>query len=100
MRVSFWKVATIVAYLKEVESPYAVLDFIRSYLGDTVDAKEFAKQFLERRAKQKANQQRQQQQVGLSLLITFVSHRPFKLFPTPVHVMSRSCRPVEWMSSE
>uniref|UniRef100_I3KVB7 GRB10 interacting GYF protein 1 n=1 Tax=Oreochromis niloticus TaxID=8128 RepID=I3KVB7_ORENI len=58
--------ATIVAYLKEVESPYAVLDFIRSYLGDTVEAKEFAKQFLERRAKQKANQQRQQQQVGLS----------------------------------
>lgn len=50
------------AYLKEVESPYAVLDFIRSYLGDTVEAKEFAKQFLERRAKQKANQQRQQQQ--------------------------------------
>lgn len=62
----FWccKVATIVAYLKEVESPYAVLDFIRSYLGDTVEAKEFAKQFLERRAKQKANQQRQQQQVS------------------------------------
>lgn len=55
------------AYLKEVESPYAVLDFIRSYLGDTVEAKEFAKQFLERRAKQKANQQRQQQQVSLSL---------------------------------
>ncbi|XP_019958865.2 GRB10-interacting GYF protein 1 isoform X2 [Paralichthys olivaceus] len=55
-------VSTIVAYLKEVESPYAVLDFIRSYLGDTVEAKEFAKQFLERRAKQKANQQRQQQQ--------------------------------------
>ncbi|XP_068444133.1 GRB10-interacting GYF protein 1 isoform X3 [Clinocottus analis] len=57
-------VATIVSYLKEVESPYAVLDFIRSYLGDTVEAKEFAKQFLERRAKQKANQQRQQQQLS------------------------------------
>ncbi|XP_063756537.1 GRB10-interacting GYF protein 1 isoform X5 [Eleginops maclovinus] len=57
-------VATIVAYLKEVESPYAVLEFIRSYLGDTVEAKEFAKQFLERRAKQKANQQRQQQQLS------------------------------------
>lgn len=60
--ICLFKVATIVAYLKEVESPYAVLDFIRSYLGDTVEAKEFAKQFLERRAKQKANQQRQQQQ--------------------------------------
>ncbi|XP_061816373.1 GRB10-interacting GYF protein 1 [Nerophis lumbriciformis] len=57
-------VSTIVTYLKEVESPYAVLDFIRSYLGDTVEAKEFAKQFLERRAKQKANQQRQQQQLS------------------------------------
>ncbi|KAL4631123.1 PERQ amino acid-rich with GYF domain-containing protein 1-like isoform X1 [Arapaima gigas] len=57
-------VATIVAYLKEVESPYDVLDFIRSYLGDTVEAKEFAKQFLERRAKQKANHQRQQQQLS------------------------------------
>ncbi|KAK1890569.1 GRB10-interacting GYF protein 1 [Dissostichus eleginoides] len=57
-------VATIVAYLKELESPYAVLEFIRSYLGDTVEAKEFAKQFLERRAKQKANQQRQQQQLS------------------------------------
>uniref|UniRef100_A0A8D3E8E0 GRB10 interacting GYF protein 1a n=1 Tax=Scophthalmus maximus TaxID=52904 RepID=A0A8D3E8E0_SCOMX len=66
-------VATIVAYLKEVESPYAVLDFIRSYLGDTVEAKEFAKQFLERRAKQKANQQRQQQQVGLSSYKLFIS---------------------------
>ncbi|XP_066536947.1 GRB10-interacting GYF protein 1 isoform X2 [Hoplias malabaricus] len=57
-------VATIVAYLKEVESPYEVLDFIRHYLGDTVEAKEFAKQFLERRAKQKANHQRQQQQLS------------------------------------
>uniref|UniRef100_A0A8B9GQ27 GRB10 interacting GYF protein 1b n=1 Tax=Astyanax mexicanus TaxID=7994 RepID=A0A8B9GQ27_ASTMX len=55
-------VATIVTFLKEVESPYEVHDFIRSYLGDTVEAKEFAKQFLERRAKQKANHQRQQQQ--------------------------------------
>lgn len=56
-------VPTVVAFLKEVESPYDVHDCIRSYLGDTVEAKEFAKQFLERRAKQRANQQRQQQQV-------------------------------------
>ncbi|XP_076852461.1 GRB10-interacting GYF protein 1-like isoform X1 [Brachyhypopomus gauderio] len=63
-------VATVVSYLKEVESPYVVHDFIRSYLGDTVEAKEFAKQFLERRAKQKANHQRQQQlskEVGLNM---------------------------------
>lgn len=57
-------VPTIVAYLKEVESPYEVLNFICSYLGDTVEAKEFARQFLERRAKQKANHQRQQQQLS------------------------------------
>ncbi|KAM9111634.1 GRB10-interacting GYF protein 1 isoform 1-T3 [Pangshura tecta] len=55
-------VPTVVAFLKDMESPYDVHDFIRSYLGDTVEAKEFAKQFLERRAKQKASQQRQQQQ--------------------------------------
>lgn len=71
--------ANIVAYLKEVESPYEVLDLIRSYLGDTVEAKEFAKQFLERRAKQKANHQRQQQvcvrsyvREGLGALISYV----------------------------
>ncbi|KYO20901.1 hypothetical protein Y1Q_0000227 [Alligator mississippiensis] len=46
-------VPTAVAFLKEVESPYDVHDCIRSYLGDTLEAKEFAKQFLERRAKQK-----------------------------------------------
>lgn len=57
-------VPTVVAFLKEVESPYDVHDCIRSYLGDTLEAKEFAKQFLERRAKQRANHQRQQQQVG------------------------------------
>ncbi|KAJ7313287.1 hypothetical protein JRQ81_004573 [Phrynocephalus forsythii] len=51
-------VPTVVAFLKEVESPYEVHDCIRSYLGDTLEAKEFAKQFLERRAKQRANQQR------------------------------------------
>ncbi|KAJ6669174.1 hypothetical protein lerEdw1_007983 [Lerista edwardsae] len=54
-------VPTFVSFLKEVESPYEVHDYIKAYLGDTPEAKEFAKQFLERRAKQKVNQQRQQQ---------------------------------------
>uniref|UniRef100_A0A8C3SDN6 GRB10 interacting GYF protein 2 n=1 Tax=Chelydra serpentina TaxID=8475 RepID=A0A8C3SDN6_CHESE len=54
-------VPTFVSFLKEVESPYEVHDYIRAYLGDTPEAKEFAKQFLERRAKQKASQQQQQQ---------------------------------------
>uniref|UniRef100_A0A8C3SAD1 GRB10 interacting GYF protein 2 n=1 Tax=Chelydra serpentina TaxID=8475 RepID=A0A8C3SAD1_CHESE len=55
-------------WLLEVESPYEVHDYIRAYLGDTPEAKEFAKQFLERRAKQKASQQQQQQSVPLICL--------------------------------
>uniref|UniRef100_A0A672R373 GRB10 interacting GYF protein 1 n=1 Tax=Sinocyclocheilus grahami TaxID=75366 RepID=A0A672R373_SINGR len=69
----------IVAYLKEVESPYEVLNIICSYLGDTVEAKEFARQFLERRAKQKANHQRQQQQVCLSKEMAGLSMNNFPL---------------------
>lgn len=42
-----------------MDSPYEVHDYIRAYLGDTPEAKDFAKQFLERRAKQNANQQKQ-----------------------------------------
>uniref|UniRef100_A0A8D0B377 GRB10 interacting GYF protein 1 n=1 Tax=Salvator merianae TaxID=96440 RepID=A0A8D0B377_SALMN len=67
-------VPTVVAFLKEVESPYEVHDYIRSYLGDTLEAKEFAKQFLERRAKQRANQQRQQQHSLQSLFQS--NHNP------------------------
>ncbi|XP_068129957.1 GRB10-interacting GYF protein 1 [Hyperolius riggenbachi] len=54
-------VPTLVAFLKELESPYDVHDFIRSCLGETLEAKEFAKQFLERRAKYKASQRQQQE---------------------------------------
>ncbi|KAM9428656.1 GRB10-interacting GYF protein 2-like isoform 28-T28 [Salvelinus alpinus] len=51
-------VPTFASFLKEVDSPYEVHDYVRAYLGDTSEAKEFAKQFLERRAKQNANQQK------------------------------------------
>ncbi|KAJ8011813.1 hypothetical protein DPEC_G00062140 [Dallia pectoralis] len=54
-------VPTFASFLKEVDSPYEVHDYVRAYLGDTPEAKEFAKQFLERRAKQNANQQKQSQ---------------------------------------
>uniref|UniRef100_A0A4W5QGP7 GRB10 interacting GYF protein 2 n=1 Tax=Hucho hucho TaxID=62062 RepID=A0A4W5QGP7_9TELE len=54
-------VPTFASFLKEVDSPYEVHDYVRAYLGDTSEAKEFAKQFLERRAKQKANQQKEPQ---------------------------------------
>ncbi|XP_041119796.1 GRB10-interacting GYF protein 2 isoform X2 [Polyodon spathula] len=55
-------VPTFVSFLKEVESSYEVHDYMRAYLGDTPEAKEFAKHFLERRAKQRVNQQQKQQQ--------------------------------------
>ncbi|CAB1326064.1 unnamed protein product [Coregonus sp. 'balchen'] len=54
-------VPTFASFLKEVDSPYEVHDYVRAYLGDTSEAKEFAKHFLERRAKQKVNQQKEPQ---------------------------------------
>ncbi|KAG9343163.1 hypothetical protein JZ751_014136 [Albula glossodonta] len=53
-------VPTFTSFLKEVESPYEVHDYVRAYLGDTPESKEFAKHFLERRAKQNANHQKPQ----------------------------------------
>ena len=38
-------------FLAEVESPYEVHDYIRSYLGDSKEVKEFARQYLERRSR-------------------------------------------------
>ncbi|KAM9312903.1 LOW QUALITY PROTEIN: GRB10-interacting GYF protein 1 [Gastrophryne carolinensis] len=59
-------VPTLVAFLKELESPYDVHDYIRSCLGETLEAKEFAKQFLERRAKYKASQRQQQENAWMT----------------------------------
>ncbi|KAF0046942.1 hypothetical protein F2P81_000575 [Scophthalmus maximus] len=56
-------VPTFASFLKEVDSPYEVHDYVRAYLGDTPEAKDFAKQFLERRAKQNANQQKPAPQI-------------------------------------
>ncbi|KAJ8389596.1 hypothetical protein AAFF_G00118330 [Aldrovandia affinis] len=55
-------VPTFTSFLKEVESPYEVHDYIRAYLGDTPESKEFAKHFLERRAKQNDDHQKPQTQ--------------------------------------
>lgn len=52
-------VPTFASFLKEVDSPYEIHDYVKAYVGDTPEAKDFAKQFLERRAKQNANQQKQ-----------------------------------------
>uniref|UniRef100_A0A4W4DUU6 GYF domain-containing protein n=1 Tax=Electrophorus electricus TaxID=8005 RepID=A0A4W4DUU6_ELEEL len=51
-------VPTFASFLKEVDSPYEVHDYVRAYLGDTPQAKDFARQFLDRRTKQNANQQK------------------------------------------
>lgn len=45
--------ATFVSFLLEVDSIYEVHDYIKSYLGETPEAHDFAKQFLERRQKLK-----------------------------------------------
>jgi PERQ amino acid-rich with GYF domain-containing protein len=46
-------IPTFVSFLKEVESPYDVGDYVRSYLGDGKEAKEFSREFLERRSRWK-----------------------------------------------
>lgn len=44
---------TFVGFLKEVESPYEVGDYIRTYLGDGKKARVFSREFLERRSRWK-----------------------------------------------
>ncbi|XP_068136781.1 GRB10-interacting GYF protein 2 isoform X3 [Hyperolius riggenbachi] len=51
-------VHTFVSFLREVESPIEVRDYVCEYLGDTPEAKDFSKQFLERRNKQKTTVQK------------------------------------------
>ncbi|XP_023949060.2 GRB10-interacting GYF protein 2 isoform X2 [Bicyclus anynana] len=44
-------VPTFVGFLKDIESPYEVKDYVKCYLGDTKESNDFARQFLERRSK-------------------------------------------------
>ncbi|XP_060073725.1 GRB10-interacting GYF protein 2-like isoform X2 [Ylistrum balloti] len=53
-------IPTFISFLKEVDSPYEVHDYVRSYLGENKASIDFAKQFLERRS-QNRNKSRQQQ---------------------------------------
>ncbi|KAK3583774.1 hypothetical protein CHS0354_022810 [Potamilus streckersoni] len=46
-------IPTFIGFLQEVESPYEVYDYVKSYLGDTKAAHDFAKQFLEKRSQYK-----------------------------------------------
>lgn len=43
-------VPTFVAFLKGLESPFDVNDYVRSYLGENKESREFAKNFLEKRS--------------------------------------------------
>merc|ERR1712071_439675 len=54
-------VPTFVSFLKDVESPFEVQDYVRSYLGEGKEAKEFAKQFLEQRSRWRQSQRSVQQ---------------------------------------
>ncbi|CAB3979435.1 GRB10-interacting GYF 2-like [Paramuricea clavata] len=42
-------VPTFIAFLKELESPYEVHTYVREYIGESNEAKSFAKEFIERR---------------------------------------------------
>lgn len=49
-------VPTFVGFLRDIESPYEVKDYVRLYLGDGKEVQEFARQFLERRSKWRSAQ--------------------------------------------
>ncbi|KAL0277347.1 UNVERIFIED_CONTAM: hypothetical protein PYX00_004675 [Menopon gallinae] len=44
-------IPTFVIFLRDIESPYDVEDYVKLYLGDGKEAQEFAKQFVERRSR-------------------------------------------------
>lgn len=56
LRVSFdvhsitFAVPTFVTFLKDIESPFDVNDYVKSYLGESKESRDFAKQFLEKRS--------------------------------------------------
>lgn len=49
-------VATFMAFLSEIESPYEVQEYVRSYIGETKAHRLFAKEYLERRSAWKNSQ--------------------------------------------
>ncbi|KAF4533169.1 hypothetical protein B566_EDAN001711 [Ephemera danica] len=49
-------VPTFVTFLKDIESPFEVNDYVRSYLGEGKEARDFAHSFLERRSKWRNSQ--------------------------------------------
>ncbi|KAL8581827.1 hypothetical protein ACOMHN_010201 [Nucella lapillus] len=60
-------IETFVSFLKEVDSPYEVHDYVKSYLGENKKAREFGKQFLEKRShfNNKARKEKQQEEESI-----------------------------------
>jgi len=46
-------IPTFMAFLKDIESPYEVNDYVKNYIGEGKGPKTFAKEYLERRSKYK-----------------------------------------------
>lgn len=61
---------TFVSFLRDVESPYDVQDYVKSYLGETAKSMQFAKDFIEKRsvAKKKQAQQRLEDEVSRAVV--------------------------------
>ncbi|XP_076472424.1 uncharacterized protein LOC143301883 isoform X4 [Babylonia areolata] len=60
-------IETFVSFLKEVDSPYEVHDYVKSYLGESKKAREFGKQFLEKRShfNNKARKEKRQEEESI-----------------------------------
>merc|ERR1711997_800149 len=44
-------IPTFMAFLSDIESPYEVNDYVKSYIGDGKGPKNFSKEYVERRSK-------------------------------------------------
>ena len=66
-------VPTFVGFLKDLESPYDVNDYIKSYLGEGKESREFAKLFLEKRSYYRnLTKHKQQEQVCFIFFPSFI----------------------------
>ena len=56
-------VPTFVSFLLDVDSPYEVHDYVRMYLGETKQAADFSKQFIEKRIQMRTQNNNQHKEV-------------------------------------
>ena len=61
-------VSTFIAFLRDIESPYDVKDYVKSYLGESRATREFAESFIEQRnsymKQQRQNKGKKSEQEG------------------------------------